>query len=124
MTGSTKAYAVFHEHGSHCLSGLLHPDFQHVFVLIPAETMWIMVDGRDGCVVIDPVSPLDFDIKNFYEEQGFTVVAVEKRDVVSYPMTITNCVGMAKVVLGINAPWIFTPYQLYRKLRDAPDPPR
>jgi hypothetical protein len=32
------------------------------------------------------------------------------------PLMVTTCVGVVKAVLGIRAPWIITPLQLYRYL--------
>jgi L-ascorbate metabolism protein UlaG (beta-lactamase superfamily) len=111
------AYVVFHEHGNHWLDPLLHPRFRHCFVVVPDPAgYWIRIDGMDGRVGVEVVAALDFDIKSFYEGEDFTVVEVNKRGRIRLPITLTNCVGMVKTVLGINAPWVWTPYQLHRNL--------
>ena len=33
------------------------------------------------------------------------------------PFGLMNCVSLTKKVLGLNKPWIITPYQLYKYLK-------
>ena len=55
-----KALVVFHGHGCHLLAPLLRKGFAHVFVCVLTDGMWIMVDPRMGCPVIEPVGPEGF----------------------------------------------------------------
>lgn len=111
--------AVFHDHGCHILDPLLKPGFRHCFVVCPDTDArhWISVDGRAGRPVVEVVGTLDNDMKMFYEGEGFTVVEVFDRGCSRLPLVLTNCVGIVKTILGTNAPWVLTPYQLYRMLR-------
>ena len=113
-----KAIAVFHNSGGHWLDFLLKTDFKHVFCAIPSEKgYWIMIDGREGLPVFEVVAGTDFDLAEFYRDEGFTVVEVTKRQALNVPLVLSNCVGMVKASLGIRALGVITPYQLYKHLR-------
>lgn len=108
---------VFHDHGNHILDPLLKPGFRHVFVCVLAKNSWIMVDPRNGVPVVEPVGPEGFDMAGFYRDQGFAVVEIERQDTPSIlPFTLSSCVGAVKAIIGLRAPWVFTPHQLYRRL--------
>lgn len=80
-----------------------------------------MMDGRMGQPVLEVIAGEDFDLINHYRQQhGFTVVSVDapRREALS-PFMFATCVGAAKRMLGIRAPWVLTPYQLYRYLRSS-----
>ncbi len=51
--------------------------------------------------------------------EGLTIVefAARPRGLLAWPWMFHNCVGAVKAVLGIRAPWVWTPWQLYRHLR-------
>jgi hypothetical protein len=110
---------VFHDHGNHWLDALLAPGFKHCFCAIADERgYWISVDGRMGRPVIRCEAATDYDLETFYTDQGFTVVRVPEwaRGSIRTPLVFSNCVGMVKAALGINAFGVITPRQLYRKL--------
>lgn len=127
----TDALVVFHDHGTHPLSPLLRRGFRHVFVCFRAHNgQWLVVDGADGVPHLDLVANSDFDLAAFYRAEGFTVVETTRRAAgPRLPFVLSNCVGLAKVVLGRHMPLTFTPRGLYRRLlreqrsdADAPDP--
>lgn len=108
---------VFHDHGNHWLRPLLKEDFKHVFAVVQTDDHWIMVDPRNGTPVIEVVAPATYDLARFYRAEGFAVVETERRDVGPFgPVMLSNCVGAVKAVIGLRAPFVFTPYQLYRRL--------
>lgn len=112
-----KALAVFHGHGDHALSGLLKRGYRHVFAAVQAGDYWVSIDGRMGVPVIEVVAPGDFDLAQFYREEGFTVIETRQQDVPPRsPFAIANCVGMVKAVLCIQSPAV-TPWQLFKYLR-------
>lgn len=111
-----KALAVFGNHGGHPLGWLLHRDFKHVFVVVCAGDYWIKVDARTGVPDVAVVAGADYDLRQFYCEQGYHVVALEQSAGIRGPLVIANCVGLAKAVLGIEAPFVWSPRQLYRFL--------
>ncbi len=112
------ALAVFHDHGCHVLDPLLKRGFRHVFCAVQDDNgYWIRFDAKVGVPEIDVVAKPGFDLAGFWREHGFTVVEWERGSVVPWlPFVNANCVGSAKVVLGICAPWVLTPYGLYKYL--------
>ena len=107
---------VFHDHGDHFLDPFLKSGFRHVFCAVSDGTYWITVDGRMGLPVIEVVAASTFDLRSFYENEGFTVVAVAKGGPVRVPYVMSSCVGMVKTVLGVRSISV-TPYQLYKFIR-------
>lgn len=114
-----KALVVFHGHGNHWASRFLKPDFRHVFVAFANDPYWIRVDGMSGIPVAEVVGGTSHDLAGFYRNQGFHVIETEQATGISGPFLIANCVGMTKAILGLNAPFCWTPYQLYKRLKGA-----
>lgn len=118
----TRALVVFHDHGAHILDRFLKPGFRHCFVDIEDGHCWISIDGRVGVPVIAAVAPAEYDLAAFYREQGFTVVEMERGAAATrLPFINANCVGIVKVILGIRAPLVLSPWQLYKYLRRKTD---
>ena len=98
---------------------VLKPEFRHVSVAIE--------DGAGGFVFYNPmlsaseivrvVGPEKI-IREKMENTGFLVVPTKTREIPKKPLAIRpyNCVEGVKRALGINAPWVFTPWQLYKIL--------
>lgn len=113
------ALAVFHDHGYGPLRHLLRRGFRHVFVAVRRKGYWIVLDGCAGLPVLEVVAGADDDLAGFYRRtHGFTVIALDApREFPRAPVMLATCVGAAKRVLGLRAPWVVTPYQLYCHLR-------
>ena len=67
--------------------------------------------------------PPDFDLATFYARQGHTVLkgrkhAQKPRSRLSG--TLLTCVNVTKRLLGIEAYWIWTPWQLFSLLAKRP----
>jgi len=107
---------VFHGHGCHWMDPLLKEGFKHCFAVVDNAGYMICVDGKAGKPDVEVVCGSDYDLKGFYVKQGFTVVEVGGGLPTICPLTLSNCVGMVKSVLGIRAFLAITPYQLYRRL--------
>lgn len=108
---------VFHDHGGHVLDPLLKAGFLHCFAAVRNEEHWIRIDAQEGCPVFEVVAPANYDLAGFYREEGYTVVETQQRDSGPVgPFVLSNCVGMVKTVLGIDAFLAVTPWQLYRRL--------
>lgn len=119
------ALAVFHGHGNHALSRFLKPGFRHCFVAVLAGGYWIVVDGRMGTPELAVVASAGFDLAGFYRAEGFTVVETRvRRRSPATPLMLATCVGAAKRLLGLRAPGLVTPWQLYRHLTAWADPAR
>ncbi len=116
-----RALAVFHGRGAGPLARLLAPGFRHCFVCIEdANGIWIRCDGRAGLPDIRAEAPGGFDLGAFYRDQGFAVVEIAhgQRRPPRMPLMLGTCVGAAKRILGLRAPFVLTPRQLHRKLRN------
>lgn len=111
------ALAVFHNNGNHCLDPLLKEGFKHVFCAVAKGDYWITIDGRAGLPVVEVVAASGYDLKAFYEGEGYTVVEVKRGLPTIWPLVLSNCVGMAMSILGVHALFVVTPYQLFKHLR-------
>lgn len=88
-----------------------------MFVAVQVEECWISLDGRNGLAVVEAVCEADYDLAGFYRDKGFTVVETEQgRAVPLTPFWPYNCVGLVRAILAIDAPWVITPWQLYKHL--------
>ncbi len=109
-----KAVAVFHDHGD---NRFLKPGYRHCFVAVQSGNAWIRIDTLAGRLVIEVVAPAAYDLAKFYRAEGYTVVETEQRSLSwAWPLALATCVGLVKAVLGLNAPLVVTPYQLYRRI--------
>ncbi len=112
-----KALVVFFDPPNARYQWLLKPGFRHVFACVLNGDYWIMNDPRDGRPVLQVAGLADYDLKEYFELQGYTVVETEQGDVpTGAPMTVNDCVGSVKALLCIRAPLVQTPYGLYKYL--------
>lgn len=114
-----KALAIFHGNSDHILARFLKPGFRHCLAAIQNGNYWIMVDGCEGIPVVEVVAPSDFDLAEYFRDKGFTVVETEQGEVPRSPFAVANCVGMVCAILCIRAPFVLTPYGLYKHLRKS-----
>ena len=78
---------------------------------------WVGIDPSEGTPKIEVVTGSSVDLAGRYRAEGFTALEIETRAFPPRtPLVVSNCVGMAKIVLGIRAPFALTPYRLYRHL--------
>ena len=117
-----EALVVFQDHSGHPLDFLLHKDFKHCFVCVQSGAYWIEVNNIKNEQKIRVMSGTDFDMENFYRNQGNIVVLTRQRaskpsrlNIFYGSLMVANCVGMVKSVLSINT-FDWTPYQLYKEL--------
>ena len=116
------AVLIFEDNNEHPLSALLRRGFRHVWcaTLDKDRRMWTAYDWRDGRPVLTPLCPADFDIVEFYREQGCTVVEIEAGNVPQrFPIMMNNCVSHVRLICGIDG-WAITPYQLYKRFTRRP----
>ena len=76
-----------------------------------------MFDARDARPVVQTIRETEYDLRDYFEEQGYVVVEVEQGPPLKTPFVVANCVGLTKAVLCIHAPFAQTPHQLYKFLR-------
>ena len=102
----------------HWLAQLLKDGFKHCGVAVEAEDYWVFVDPNPDCIRFRVPALKNFDIAQYFRDQGFSTVELETTGAeVKVPLVVSNCVGVVKTVLGIRKFSIVTPYQLYKYLR-------
>lgn len=115
-----RAIVVFHGRGQGRWARLLAPGFRHCFVCVLDEVrgIWIRIDGQAGIPSFRAEAAECFDLAGFYRATGFTVVDCDSHTprVPRTALMLGTCVGAAKRVLGLRAPFVLTPKQLYRRL--------
>lgn len=96
---------------------LLKPGFRHCFVALSGPAGWVVVDplSHRTCVAQIPDTQ-EFDLSHWYRQHGLTVVPAKvfsppKR---AAPVRAYSCVESVKRILGIQAGWVLTPWQLFR----------
>jgi hypothetical protein len=118
-----RALVVFHSNSDHWLASLLKPGFAHCLVCILVERdgqgYWLSIDPAKGVPLINVECGPDGDLRGYYEALGCTVIETETCE--SHPprwsWALANCVGVLKYVLGVRAPLVITPYQLFKRLK-------
>ncbi|MBT5415261.1 MAG: hypothetical protein HOH66_13385 [Rhodospirillaceae bacterium] len=111
------ALVVFHGIGDGWSARWLHPRFRHCFVAVRREGHWLRFDGQAGLPQLDIVGPATIDLARHYRLLGYAVLSVRVvRHGPWWPWLLGTCVGGAKRMLGIRAPWVLTPRQLHRHL--------
>lgn len=105
----------------------LRPGFRHVFVALPVAGGWITLDPLSTRLEADyhPLPP-DTDLAAWFRTRGHHVLPAAQRPPVpaQWPVAPFTCVTLVKRVLGIRAPWVQTPWQLYRHLGGATPAPQ
>jgi len=101
---------------------LLRPGFRHCFVLVRRRDCWVIYDPlshRTNLAVI--AGPSLGELAEWYRVKGLQVLetTVRPAPMRSAPLRPFTCVEAVKRVLGIHAPWITTPWQLYCFLHPA-----
>ena len=101
----------------------LRRGFRHCFVAFRAGPLWLACEPLKDRIQLDALDlPPDFDLAAFYGEQGHRVLLGRRpppgprRPFALAPLT---CVTVVKRLLGITAPWVWTPWQLYTYLSEG-----
>ena len=92
--------------------------FRHCFVLLHDGKHWIAMDPLSNVMEVSiPDIPSSFDLPRWFQTQGYTVQRynIQAYDKAMLP-SVMSCVDVVKRVLGIHAPFILTPWQLYKYL--------
>ena len=109
---SSKVYVVFENDGGRWWSFLLKKGIRHCYLIKPTPNDYIVygksAKGFDLFTVKDGKSIIDdiYAIKSYIPKEC-------KRSL----FMLNTCVGHTKQILGINNPFIITPYQLLKHLR-------
>jgi hypothetical protein len=111
---------VFVNHAACRWLRVLRPGFRHCFVVVRDGSVWLACDPLKDRIELSvlPV-PEPFDLPGFYAARGHRVLGgatrpdLPRRGFAIAPLT---CVSVAKRLLGVRAPCVLTPWQLYRRL--------
>jgi len=107
----------------HWIFNWLNPEFQHCYAVkeSPGKEFWIIVDGKNCSTDVRLESKLDYPHIRCLAPDSviLSIKAIIHPENYRYTLCIFNCVELVKSVLGIKAFWCWTPYQLYKGLRDG-----
>jgi hypothetical protein len=113
----TRALVLFHGAGGRWYSRLLSPGFHHCFAAIQWCDYWIVVDPKPGIPGLHITQGSEEVLGAFYESHGIVVVGITLRSAsFRCPIMAVNCVSVVKRLIGLRAPFVLTPCQLYRRL--------
>jgi hypothetical protein len=114
------ALAIFQDGDAHWASFFLKQGFRHVMVAVDDGRAWVVIDPDQGVPRVEVIGESGYDLETFYRSCGCTVIPYRVRQKpLKSPFALANCVGFVKAMLGIRAPLVWTPYQLYRHMRKA-----
>lgn len=97
----------------------LRPGFRHCFVAVASQDQWVLCDPllhRTDLVAFEASSAAD--IVRLYEDLGLVALRTRIRPDPVFCVRVRpfTCVEVVKRVLGIDAPFIITPWQLFREI--------
>lgn len=98
---------------------MLRPGFRHCFALLRSKGEWLYYDPMShytftGVIGAYPVLPL----LRVFRARGMHALLVrpDRPPRVAQAWRFYTCVEAVKRVLGLQEPWVLTPWQLYRRL--------
>jgi len=109
---------------SHWVFRFLDPNFQHCYIIGESYggQYWRVINGRRSHLQVDVEPKSLYPTIKDYCEEGSTVVTVQADININRSLQFFNiftCVDVVKAVLGINSFFIWTPKQLYRRLKNG-----
>lgn len=87
----------------------LHKEISHCFVIKPNGKDFIVMDNSIGKLTVFTVTSSNDILSESY------IIKVKQREMTSY-VNFNTCVSFVKQIIGINNPFIVTPYQLFKRL--------
>ncbi len=102
---------------------LLKPGFRHCFALLHDGRHWVIVDPLSPFTDVSVLDlPAAFDLPGWYRGMGMAVAPAPVRRGLTRPAPWApfTCVEAVKRLLGLHAPAVLTPWQLYRRLARPP----
>lgn len=110
---SSDIFVVFMKDDGHWWSWLLHKEIKHCFVIKPNGADYI-AHGR----TTEKFDLFTVTDKNAILDEPFIMMGYKQKPPVRGLFMLNTCVGHTKQLLGINRPFIWTPYQLYKYMRN------
>ncbi|QDP54914.1 MAG: hypothetical protein Unbinned3065contig1002_16 [Prokaryotic dsDNA virus sp.] len=110
-----KAYLVFTDDNQHWLGKILRRGYRHVLTISHEGNGWVIYDWAGGAPQMNAIAEKDIrDWLGSFPNEHIEVEATQRRP--KGPLMLNNCVGHAKLMLGIRC-WAITPWQLYRQIK-------
>lgn len=109
---SDVAYVAFcDDDGPHWWSWMLHPEIRHCYIVIPDNGKWLITSkSTEGVEYVYTENLSDV-------VSGDILIKSQRHNARRGLFMLNTCVGHTKQALGINKPFIWTPYQLFKYLR-------
>lgn len=97
---------------------LLKPGFRHCFALLGGNGHWVLIDPGAAVTHVGVWPHADApDLPQRLADAGFTLLpAPLRRHDTPAGWAPFTCVEAVKRLLGLRAPWVMTPWGLYRHL--------
>ncbi len=119
---------VFEDRVESSIIRLLRPGFRHCFCLVGGDLAWTVCDPLAARIELFPLLGFnEGELAKHYACSGRTVLLGNVAAAPAPPraaMRAISCVEVVKRVLNFQAQRVFTPFQLYRALLAAGEPPR
>lgn len=115
----SRAVVVFSGESDLMILRLLKPGFRHCCALIEAGKYWVFYNPTSRGTEIAVFKGLTIDlIVSWFTGNGHVVVCSRVADAPPClaPIRAFSCVEAVKRVMGIHAPWVLTPWQLFTRL--------
>lgn len=122
-----RAWVVFTDEGRIWWLKWLRPGFRHCFAILNDGAHWVAAEPLAHCLECSVLpSPPDFNLPAWLAAQGHRVVEtpLNRKLPTHAPLAFLNCVEVVKRIIGLRAPWVMTPYQLYRHLTHIQNQPQ
>lgn len=119
-TAAPRAIVVFEDRASIPALRWLRPGFRHCFCLLRRAVGWVVCDPLKSRTCLEVVAPYEEpDLLDHYRRRNMTAIVGTCVDDCPKPPVLRpmTCVEVVKRVVGLQAPTVWTPYQLYRALR-------
>lgn len=110
MSAYSKHYVIFTDDSGHWWSRFLKPGIRHCYVVKP---------DRDRLLVLCR-STMEYEAYTTKLEdidKNGIIISCKAKPARRWLLCVNTCVGYTKQILGINKPFIWTPYQLYKYLK-------
>jgi len=101
---------------------LLKPGYRHCFVLIESADVWVVYNPLSNGTEVDVWPGVQEEtVRAWLVLHGYKVICKTVEPVLDKPLMWRpySCVEAVKRVLGVRAPRVFTPWQLYRHLNKS-----